>query len=256
MRRLFHDPSAKQITFCDERFYKTADGNFYPSVTTVLDLYPKGREFNEWLKHNGQEADIIVNSAADTGSKVHEAIDKLQQGDEVLWDDSVYTLREWQMINRFIDFFKHFQPEIISSEFTLVCDKYAVAGTVDMVCRLLGKLWLIDLKTSNYVHATHHIQAATYTTMFNEINKGEFPPIQKTGILHLNAKTRTEGGKGKIQGAGWQLVPVTNCQKHFASFRHVRAIWDLENPNPRPKNLVYPDRLKLSDYGNLATATV
>ena len=256
MRRLFHDPSAKQITFCDERFYKTADGNFYPSVTTVLDLYPKGREFNEWLKHNGQEADIIVNSAADTGSKVHEAIDKLQQGDEVLWDDSVYTLREWQMINRFIDFFNRFQPEIISSEFTLVCDKYAVAGTVDMVCRLLGKLWLVDLKTSNYVHATHHIQAATYTTMFNEINKGEFPPIQKTGILHLNAKTRTEGGKGKIQGAGWQLVPVTNCQKHFASFRHVRAIWDLENPNPRPKNLVYPDRLKLSDYGNLATATV
>ena len=256
MGRLFHNPSAKQITFCDERFYETKEGNFYPSVTTVLDLYPKGKEFNEWLKRNGQDADVIVMSAADSGSKVHEAIDKLQQGVEVLWDDSIYTLREWQMINRFIDFYKRFRPEIISSEFTLVCDKYGIAGTVDMVCRLLGKLWLIDFKTSNYIHSTHHIQAATYTTMFNEINKGRYQPIQKTGILHLNAKTRTEGSKGKIQGVGWQLIPVANCPKHFASFRHVRAIWDLENPNPKPKNLVYPDRLKLSDYGHLATASI
>ena len=94
MGRLFHNPSAKQITFCDERFYETKEGNFYPSVTTVLDLYPKGKEFNEWLKRNGQDADVIVMSAADSGSKVHEAIDKLQQGVEVFWDDSIYTLRE------------------------------------------------------------------------------------------------------------------------------------------------------------------
>lgn len=256
MGRLFHNPSAKQITFCDERFYETSEGNFYPSVTTVLDLYPKGKEFNEWLKRNGTDADAIVTMAADSGSKVHEAIDKLQQGAEVFWDDSIYTLREWQMINRFIDFYTLFQPEIISSEFTLVCDKHGIAGTVDMLCKLQGKLWLIDFKTSNYVHVTHHIQAATYTTMFNEINKGKYPAIQKTGILHLNAKTRTAGAKGKIQGAGWQLIPVVNCPKHFASFRHVRAIWDLENPNPRPKNLVYPDRLKLSDYGHLATSAI
>ena len=66
MGRLFHNPSAKQITFCDERFYETSEGNFYPSVTTVLDLYPKGKEFNEWLKRNGTDADAIVTMAADS----------------------------------------------------------------------------------------------------------------------------------------------------------------------------------------------
>ena len=136
MGRLFHNPSAKQITFCDERFYETSEGNFYPSVTTVLDLYPKGKEFNEWLKRNGTDADAIVTMAADSGSKVHEAIDKLQQGAEVFWDDSIYTLREWQMINRFIDFYTRFQPEIISSEFTLVCDKL--------------RKWLRLMKTGEY----------------------------------------------------------------------------------------------------------
>lgn len=254
MGRLFHNPTARQITFCDERFYETESGSFYPSVTTVLDVYPKGKEFNEWLKRNGAEADTIVEAAADTGSKVHEAIDKLQQGAELFWDDFRYSLKEWQMICRFIAFYKRFQPEIISSEFTLICDKYQIAGTVDMVCRLNGKVWLIDLKTSNYVHKTHLIQAATYTVMFNEINRGKFH-VDRTGILHLNAKTRTEGKGNKIQGAGWQLIPVTKCMEHFASFRHLRAIWDLENPNPKPKNLIYPDRLKLSEYGNYGTVT-
>lgn len=141
---------------------------------------------------------------------MHEAIDKLQQGAEVFWDDSIYTLREWQMINRFIDFYTRFQPEIISSEFTLVCDKHGIAGTVDMLCKLQGKLWLIDFKTSNYVHVTHHIQAATYTTMFNEINKGKYPAIQKTGILHLNAKTRTAGGQR--QNTGCRVAADPCCE--------------------------------------------
>lgn len=247
MGRLFHNPSARQVTFCDERFYETSTGEFYPSVTTVLDSYPKGAQFNRWLKENGMNSDIIVSEAANSGSKVHEAIDKLQQGLEIIWDDKIYNLKEWMMICRFIDFYSRYQPNIVSSEFTLLCDKYRVAGTVDLLCDISDELWLIDFKTSNYVHNSHYIQVGTYAAMFNETNK-EYCQIERTGILHLNSQTRTEGKDGKIQGVGWQLIPIGDYMSEFEKFQHVRAIWDNENPSPKPKNLVYPDRFKLSDY--------
>lgn len=248
MGRLLHNPSARQITFCDERFYETPKGEFYPSVTTVLDAYPKGSEFSRWLKENGLNADQIVAAAADSGSKVHEAIDKLQQGIEVVWDDKAYNLKEWVMICRFVDFYTRYLPTIISSEFTLLCHKYRIAGTVDILCEINSELWLIDIKTSNSVHNSHFLQVGAYAVMFNEENK-DYRKIDRTGILHLNAQTRTEGKKGKIQGVGWQLIPIPDYEAEFEKFRHIRAIWDNENPNPRPKNLVYPDRLKLAQNG-------
>ena len=42
----------KQITLPDSRYYRR-NGEFYPSVTYVLNSYPKGRHFEDWLKKVG-----------------------------------------------------------------------------------------------------------------------------------------------------------------------------------------------------------
>lgn len=52
-----------RIEFLDSRFYQHANGNFYPSVTTILDAYPKSAAFYEWLKKAGEDADEIRDEA-------------------------------------------------------------------------------------------------------------------------------------------------------------------------------------------------
>jgi len=42
-----------KIQILDERFYTLDKETYYPSVTTILNAYPKGHYFNEWLKDNG-----------------------------------------------------------------------------------------------------------------------------------------------------------------------------------------------------------
>ena len=64
----------EQINFLDSRFYKTENGDYYPSVTTVLGFYPKNKFFESWLKDVGHNSDIIVRRASEEGTQVHDAI--------------------------------------------------------------------------------------------------------------------------------------------------------------------------------------
>lgn len=276
--RTFHNPDNKQINFLDERFY-TADGiNFYPSVTTVLGVYPKGYGFNKWLKENGENADDILEKAGEEGSKVHDAIDQMIKGHEVRWthtfvdtlqiqtvesgarfiDDCAnglqskyykeiqyYNADEWRMILKFVEFCEKWEPVFIANEFNIISDTMRIGGTLDIVCDIAGERWLIDVKTSNYIHKTHELQLAVYAKMFNEKNPDM--KIDRVGIMWLKAQTRGEDKKGKvIQGAGWQLKEFDrHYEDSYKLFRHIRAIWDEENPDYRPKNMIFPDRASI-----------
>lgn len=276
--KIFHNPDNKQINFLDERFYSADGETFYPSVTTVLGVYPKGYGFNKWLKENGEQADEILKETGEEGSKVHDAIDRLIKGLEVKWTHTVvdslqietiegiaqykedcangqqekylkevqfYNENEWMMILKFVDFVTKFEPIFIANEFNIISDTMRIGGTLDIVCDIAGERWLIDAKTSNYIHKTHELQVAAYAKMFNEKNPDM--TIDRVGILWLKSQTRGEDKKGKsIQGAGWQLKEFDrHYEEAYKLFRHIRAIWDEENPNYKPKNLIYPDRVKI-----------
>lgn len=276
--KIFHNPDNKQINFMDERFY-TSDGvTFFPSVTTVLGIYPKGYGFNKWLKENGENADEILKEAGEQGSNVHDAIDRLIKGHEVKWTHTAvdtyqietleniqrykedcadglqskylkevqfYNEIEWLMILKFADFVKNFQPVFIANEFNIVSDIMKLGGTLDIVCDIAGERWLIDIKTSNYLHKTHELQLAAYAKLFNEKNPDMI--IDRVGILWLKAATRGADKSGKnIQGSGWQLKEFErHYEDAYKIFRHIRAIWDEENPSYKPKNMIYPDRIKI-----------
>jgi hypothetical protein len=244
----FHNPENKQINFLDERFYTIDNETFFPSVTTVLEVYPKGFGFNNWLKDLGHNADEVLRKAGEQGSKVHDAVDQIIQGRELIWaDENVarYTLDEWMMILRFVEFWETHKPILIANEFNIISINYRLGGTIDLVCEIDGVRWLIDVKTSNAIHTSHEMQMAAYAMMFNE--KNPEMPIERTGILWLKALTRGADAKGKsLQGKGWQLKEFPrHYTESFELFKHVRAIWDEENPNYKPKNMTYPDRIKL-----------
>jgi CRISPR/Cas system-associated exonuclease Cas4 (RecB family) len=276
--KTFHNPANQQINFLDERFYTVDNINYYPSVTTVLGVYPKGYGFYKWLKENGEDADEILEKAGEQGSKVHDAIDQIIKGHQVKWthtfvdtlqlqtvesaarfvDDcnnglvtkyykevQFYTLEEWKMILRFVEFVESHNPIFIANEFNIVSIRYRLGGTLDIVVDMYGERWLIDIKTSNYLHKIHELQLAAYAVMFNDENPES--PITRTGILWLKAQTWGAYKKGKsIQGNGWQLKEFDrHFSESFALFQHIRAIWDEENPNYQPKNITFPDRINL-----------
>lgn len=245
--KTFHDIEAKQINFLDERFY-TKDGEvFYPSVTTVLDAYPKGYGFVQWLKDNGTNADEVVKRAAEQGSRIHDAIDRYLRGEELQWTaEGNYNLDEWMMILKFVEFWSTYKPEILANEETIVSEKEKIGGTIDLVCKIGDEIWLIDYKTGNAIHHSHELQLSAYRTLWNEAYPTK--QITRSGIMHLKAMTRGADKSGKqMQGKGWLVKeferPFTDAYRIFG---YTYALWREENPVIKPKNLVYPDRVSLA----------
>ena len=160
-----YSKDSKQINILDQRFYMRNEA-YYPSVSNILNMFPKDQYYYSWLKEVGNNADIIVAKASLEGRQVHKAIEDYLNGNEINWFDeygnALYSLEVWKMILKFVDFWETHNPELIVLEYHLFSDKYKYAGTVDLVVKLRDKLWLIDNKTSNSLHTTNNLQLAAY----------------------------------------------------------------------------------------------
>jgi hypothetical protein len=236
----------KQVNVLDQRFYKRND-RYYPSVSSILNYFPKNQFFHSWLKDVGHNSDIIASKAANEGTQVHNAIEDFLNGKEIKWIDSndnvLYSLDVWKMILKFAEFWNKFKPELISAEYHLFSDTYEYAGTADIICKINDKIWLLDIKTSNSLHTSYDLQLAAYAKAWGETHN---EPIEETGILWLKAATRGEDKKGeKIQGAGWQLKVISDIDRNFEMFLKIRDIYHLENPDAKPVTQTLPTTIKL-----------
>jgi hypothetical protein len=236
-----------QITIESSRYYKYKD-EFYPSVTFILQYYPKGDSFNKWLKSNGDNADEIAQEAALKGTAVHTGIEKILLGKELRWIDDNgninYSLNEWIMILRFAEFWNLKKPKLIKSEHHIYSDIHKLAGTIDLVLEIDGELWILDIKTSNSLHTIYELQTAIYQECWNEHNKNK---ITKTGILWLNSKTRKPSNDPtKIQGKGWSIITSERSQEdNLNLFKNIHSIFKIENPDLKPLSEKYPTSIKL-----------
>jgi hypothetical protein len=234
------DAENNRIELLDNRFYEF-NGQLYPSVTTILDAYPKGPAFFEWLKMAGEKADEIRDQFGKRGSVVHNLTEQYDNGFPVtLMSDNgpLYSSLEWAMFERYIDFSNRFAPDILGVELNYASEVLKFGGTLDRVIKLNGKLVLIDIKTSNYLHNHFWLQMAAYVKLFEEKNPGQ--KIDQIAILWLNAKTRTEGKKDDIQGIGWQLkFSEKSIEEHYELFQATHKLWSIEFGSLKPKNQIY-----------------
>jgi len=252
---ILHDPKIKriveyskdnkQINVLDQRFYRR-DGKYYPSVSSILNFFPKNAFFHSWLKDVGHNSEIIANKAAWEGTQVHNAAEELMLGKEIHWlkEDGIviYSLDVWRLILRFADFWNQIKPKLIATEYHLFSDQHKYAGTTDIICEIDGKLWLLDIKTSNSIHTSHSLQLSSYAKAWDETHNKH---IEKCGILWLKSSTRSEGKNGKIQGKGWELKVVDDIDKKFNMFLKIYDIYKMENPNPKPYIEILPISIKL-----------
>ena len=224
----------KQVTLPDSRYYRR-NGQYYPSVTYVLGYYPKGKFFEDWLKKVGYASEYIVKKAAEEGTLVHELVEAYLNGEELHFLNSYgspqYNPDVWQMFLHFVEFWEIYKPKLIETEVHLFSDELKVAGTCDLICEIDGKLWLIDLKTSNHIQPTYEIQVAVYGQCYKECYGKD---IDNYGILWLKSSKR-KLNKEKMTGKGWEMVLSTRTQEeNLDIFKTIRRLFDLENPNDTP----------------------
>jgi hypothetical protein len=236
----------KQINVLDQRFYRRNE-EYYPSVSSILNYFPKNQFFHSWLKDVGHNSDIIASRAAAEGTQVHNAVEAFLNGNEINWLDEFgtvqYSLDVWKMILKFADFWNTHKPELIATEYHLFSDNHKYAGTADLVVKLKNKVWLMDVKTSNSLHTSYDLQLASYAKAWNETHD---TPIEETGILWLKAATRGEGKGDAIQGKGWQLKTISDIDRNFEMFLKIYDIYKLENPDSKPVTELLPTSVKLS----------
>ena len=245
--RLDYNPELKQINFLDRRVYKRGEGVFYPSVTTILQYMPKNKFFDNWLKDVGHNADLILRKAGKEGTQVHEAAEKLVLGEEISWMDDYgnakYSQVVWEMILKFADFWRTHKPELISSEQFIWSDEHKYAGTADIVCKMDGEIWLLDIKTSNALHRAYDLQLAAYAKGMEEVRNQK---IDRTGIIWLKASSRGPSKqKGVYQGKGWKIKVIDEIEKNFDLFQTIYKLYKLDNPTTEPIYQSYPTTIKI-----------
>jgi ATP-dependent exoDNAse (exonuclease V) beta subunit len=238
--------TGQQINFLDSRFYKTEAGEYYPSVTSILNFYPKNKFFENWLKDVSHNSDIIVRKASEEGTAVHNAIESFLQGEELKWMDengtAKYNLEVWKMILKFSDFWNTHKPELIASEIHLLSHEHKYAGTCDLIVKIQDKLWILDIKTSNSLHTSYNLQLSAYANAWNEISENK---IEKVGLLWLKSSKR-KAKDGKLQGEGWEIVePDKSIDNYFQMFKNIYEIFSLENPNNKPSFETLPTTVRL-----------
>lgn len=234
------DDKAEQINFLDRRFYKR-NNKYYPSITTILNYYPKDIYFLDWLKQNGTNSDYIAQKAAREGTSAHKLIEKYLNGEKIEWlnsrGEAKYPLIVWEMLLKFVEFWTEFKPELIQTEISVYSDKYEIGGTCDLIIKLNGEIWVIDLKTSNMLHKSYDLQTAAYVICYEEMFGKR---VDKAGILWLKSSKR-KLNKEKVYGKGWELYESPRTiDENWSYFEKVHDLFKLENPKFEPQFNSYP----------------
>jgi hypothetical protein len=169
----------------------------------------------EWIKQNAQK-DIqddelyfitsdelnqarfhfkdVSKEALDIGGQLHDLIAqyvKAKIKGKNFDPTSIDTFRD-EVENGFLAFLQWEQDnevEWIDSEFIVYHEELGYAGRVDALCKIKGKLTLVDFKSSKGFYDGMDLQLTGYKLAYWTMNKIGFKDILDIGILRLDKKT-------------------------------------------------------------------
>ena len=238
----FIDQEAGRITYKDMRAYECNDapGEYVPSVTTILDLAPKGQGFYEFLKNRGKEADTIAMEAMEKGRRVHAATELYDRDKEYkIENPQEWTVEEVEMLYRYKDFSDRYiraEPIIEQAYASL---ELGYGGTLDRIVIHEGKRLLLDIKTGG-IYPYYWRQLAAYKTLWEQFNPSM--PIDAYGIIHLKAMTRTDKD---WQGRGWQVLwPEETHDYYMQLFLNTKKEHEIMHPDFKARNRIFDLTLK------------
>lgn len=152
-----------------KRFYQTPEGQRYPSVTTVTGLLTRDH-IKLWRERVGEEeANRVSTQAAKRGTKMHSLFEQYLRQEEELVFENVLDQSMFYAVQPVLD-------EIVpfALEAGMYSDSLQMAGQVDCVGMLDGRLSIIDFKTSSkykeeYMADPWFHQMTAYAIMVEEL---------------------------------------------------------------------------------------
>ena len=182
------------------RLYETPDGNFYPSVTTVLSIRNK-QGLHEWRKRVGDDvANYVARTSAARGTAVHHMCEDYLNNKSMVEHEKKFL--PYCLFGQLEKKVLHRIDNIRAQECGLYSNKYKVAGRVDCVAEFDGKLSIIDFKTSSKErndewNENYYIQASAYAEMFEErtgieVNQICILVVTSDGVVQEFVKNKTE----------------------------------------------------------------
>ena len=162
--------------------------------------------------------------AAKLGTGVHAVGEALNRGDAPSVSDTVRPLAE-RYYRGFIESYRpQFHPDYI--EFMVASVKYEYAGTMDMVCRIGGEVFLLDIKTSSkkidlspkgfpYPDTALQLAAGRWADFMgkpNDPKRYPIPPITRCGVVAVTPDD-------------CQLIEYDVTPEDFRTFLAARKAW-------------------------------
>lgn len=157
----------------------------WPSPTTILSIIAKP-ELDQWRKdydrvHGEGAADERTRIAQERGTRVHKLCEEWMDGKRIEFED-------FDDIDYFIGFqnwCEKVKPEVLDTEIFLESKKYKYRGRCDLVVRIDGQLWIIDLKTGSF-RWSHGYQLRAYEQAHFESTEQH----ARMGVLGLTNKNK------------------------------------------------------------------
>ena len=167
--------------------------NKYPSITKILDVINKPYLITWAAKKCIEIALDNPSLNADDVYTIHRNRDVVAAGTrgtgvhnmafELIKDINYQYLPVYkEYAEPIIRFLLEFKPTIVWREKVLISHKYGIGGTADYLMVINGLDYLIDIKTSPKVYASHGLQLGFYDAAKEEV---EGKKADKLCVLHL-----------------------------------------------------------------------
>jgi hypothetical protein len=175
------------------------DGHNVPGVTTILG-HTSSRQLAFWRgKLGNAEADRVSDEGKHFGDKVHKIIEAYIGGQKL-------TLEK--PFDDILENFKNITKgwEFVETEKELLNKEHMYGGTVDLICKIDGKLAMCDLKTGGLYDNKENVQLAAYDMCF---------PCELHKILQLDKDTMS-----------WELLHKRLDKKDYDAFLAYKLIME------------------------------
>lgn len=185
------------------------DGKWAPGVTTILSIINKpflikwaANEAGNFVKETiipGKPLDEVEiqqlvdgaknahnkkrDGAADMGTYIHNYIESFVRGEEPIKPVNPRLLK---VVNKFHEWWDTVQPEVLSPERMMCSVTHNFAGTADLICRINGKITIVDWKTGSGIYEDMFSQLAAYSVMLEE----EYPEQKVEQLCIVNASVK------------------------------------------------------------------
>ena len=172
-------------------------GEIIPGVTTIIDsqLGWNKRILIAWARREalaGRDPDLVLEQAGDIGSIVHTLIEAhVKNQIEKQPHKYIAHLKDFAPSNvdkaktafaAYLNWEKRNDLVYIASEIQVVSEGHRYGGTIDILAKNNGKLWLIDPKSSKGIYPEFIVQVAAYEAAYHEQENKEIDEIH---LLHL-----------------------------------------------------------------------